>query len=91
MSSTSIVVEQLPQEDADRLIKSLSGTNPNEPLANFYEAFTEEVRDGLNLRRALPESHRLYYTVRLESVRYLLVGITPDIDTESGTAEGQVL
>lgn len=79
MSSTPIVVEKLSQEDAGQLIKSLSGTKRYEPLANFCEAFTEEVRDGSNLRRALPESRRLYYAVWLEGVRYLLVGITPNI------------
>ena len=83
MASTSIVVEKLSQEGADQLIRSLSGTKPYEPLANFCKAFTEEVRGGWNLRRALPESDRLYYTVRLEDVRYLLVGITPSIDMES--------
>ena len=67
MSSTSIVVEKLSQEEADRLIKALAGTKPYEPLANFCAAFTEEVRDGLSLRRALLESRRLYYAVRLEA------------------------
>lgn len=83
VSLTSITVETLSQQKADELIKSLSGAKPYEPLANFCEAFTQECQGGISNRSALPESRRLYYAVRVEGVRYLLVGITPNIDTES--------
>lgn len=79
----TITVENLCQWQADDLIKSLSGTGPFEPLTNFREAFTAECEKGLSLRGALSDSKRLYYAVHTVGVRYLLVGITPDIDMDS--------
>ena len=76
-----ITVEQLSHEEADDLIKNLTG----EPLGNVQEAFHDEWRDGLQQRGALPPSERIYYRASLPGSPYLLAGVTPTLPSKPDT------
>jgi hypothetical protein len=69
----AITIKKLTQEKANSLIENLSG----EPLENFKLAFHDEKENLLmhKIPIALPQEDRIYYSITVDDVDYLLVGI----------------